>query len=55
MEHLPQHFLLELRNFFEQYKELENKKVVIDNFQDKDTACKVILEAIAFYKESFGK
>ncbi len=55
MEDLPQHFLLELRNFFEQYKVLENKKVEIDNFQDKDTACRIINEAIAFYKESFKK
>jgi inorganic pyrophosphatase len=55
MEDLPQHFLLELRNFFEQYKVLENKKVEIDNFQDKDTAYKVISEAISFYKETFGK
>ena len=53
MEDLPQHFLLELRNFFEQYKVLENKKVEIDNFQDKDTACKIISDAIDFYKESF--
>ena len=53
MEDLPQHFLLELRNFFEQYKVLENKKVEIDNFQDKDTACKVIKDAIEFYKENF--
>src|SRR5436189_1942517 len=35
MEELPQHFLLELKNFFEQYKVLENKKVAIDNFQDQ--------------------
>jgi inorganic pyrophosphatase len=55
VEDLPQHFLLELRNFFEQYKVLENKKVVIDNFQDKATACKVIEEAIALYKETFKK
>jgi inorganic pyrophosphatase len=55
MEDLPQHFLLELRNFFEQYKVLENKKVEIDNFQDKETAFRVINEAISFYKESFGK
>ncbi|MEO8406633.1 MAG: inorganic diphosphatase [Chitinophagaceae bacterium] len=55
MEDLPQHFLLELRNFFEQYKVLENKKVEIDNFQDQKTACKIIEDAIAFYKESFKK
>jgi len=53
MDDLPQHFLLELRNFFEQYKVLENKKVAIDNFQDQDTACRIILDAIAFYKENF--
>lgn len=52
-EDLPQHFLLELRNFFEQYKVLENKKVEIDNFQDKDTAYGVIRKAIGFYKENF--
>jgi inorganic pyrophosphatase len=52
---LPSHFLLELRNFFEQYKVLENKKVEIDNFQDKETACTIINEAIAYYKETFKK
>jgi inorganic pyrophosphatase len=55
MEDLPQHFLLELRNFFEQYKVLENKKVAIDNFQDKETAWRIIQEAIDFYRESFSK
>jgi inorganic pyrophosphatase len=55
MENLPQHFLMELRNFFEQYKVLENKKVVIDNFQDKDIAYRVIQDAINFYKENFLK
>ena len=52
---LPAHFLLELRNFFEQYKVLENKKVEIDNFQDKETALKIITEAINFYRENFKK
>lgn len=52
---LPQHFLLELRNFFEQYKVLENKKVEIDNFQDKGKAFQIIEDAIAFYKDTFGK
>ena len=55
MEELPDHFLLELRNFFEQYKVLENKKVEIDEFQDKAMACSIITEAIGFYKETFKK
>jgi len=55
VEDLPQHFLLELRNFFEQYKVLENKKVEIDNFQDIATAGRVINNAIALYKEKFKK
>ncbi len=55
MEELPNHFLLELKNFFEQYKVLENKKVEIDNFQNKATACSIINDAIGFYKETFNK
>lgn len=55
MEELPNHFLLELKNFFEQYKVLENKKVEIDNFQDKKIAFLIIEEAITFYKETFEK
>lgn len=55
MEELPHHFLLELRNFFEQYKVLENKKVEIDNFQDQLIAYRILNEAIAFYKETFKK
>jgi inorganic pyrophosphatase len=53
MDELPRHFLNELRNYFEQYKVLENKKVVIDNFQDKKTAELIIEDAITFYKEYF--
>ncbi len=55
MEELPQHFLLELKNFFEQYKVLENKKVAIDNFQDQFIACRIITEAINRYKEFYRK
>lgn len=53
MEALPPHFIHQLRNFFEQYKVLENKKVEIDNFQDADRACKVIRDAIAHYQDKF--
>ena len=50
---LPKHFLEVLKNFFEQYKVLENKKVEIDNFQDKATAYKVIEDSITMYKANF--
>ena len=55
MDDLPQHFLLELRNFFEQYKVLESKKVVIDHFQDAATACLIIEEAIRNYQKNFPR
>ena len=50
---LPPHFFAVLKNYFEQYKVLENKKVEIDDFQDKETAYKIIQEATRFYKETF--
>ncbi len=50
---LPGHFIAVLKNYFEQYKVLENKKVEIDEFQDKAAAYKVIEEAIALYKTKF--
>ncbi len=50
---LPTHFFAVLKNYFEQYKVLENKKVEIDEFQDKETAYKVIEESISFYKTKF--
>lgn len=52
---LPSHFFAQLKNYFEQYKVLENKKVEIDEFQDKESACKVVNEAIKLYKETFSK
>lgn len=55
VEELPSHFLAELKNYFEQYKVLENKKVEIDNFQDKAAALKIIEEALDFYKSNFKK
>ena len=52
---LPKHFIAVLRNYFEQYKVLENKIVEIDDFQDKSAAYKVIEAAISFYKTNFNK
>jgi len=55
VEELPRHFIAVLRNYFEQYKVLENKRVEIDEFQPREAAYKVIEDAIAFYKTSFPK
>lgn len=55
IEEMPKHFFSELRQFFEEYKKLENKTVSVNEFQDKATALKIIEEAIRFYKESFGE
>ncbi len=54
IEEMPKHFFSELRQFFEEYKKLENKSVSVNEFQDKATALKIVEEAISFYKENFG-
>lgn len=52
---LPAHFIAVLKNYFEQYKVLENKKVEIDDFQNKETAFKVIEDAIQLYTIRYPK
>lgn len=52
---LPQHFKAVLKNYFENYKVLENKVVEIDEFQNKEAAYKVINGAIELYKTKFAK
>jgi inorganic pyrophosphatase len=53
VEEMPEHFFKEVRHFFEDYKKLENKTVVVEEFGDKAMALKVIQQAIDFYKTSF--
>lgn len=55
VEDLPKHFIAVLKNYFENYKVLENKEVIIDEFQDKDAAYKIINQAIDKYTETFPK
>ena len=54
IEEMPRHFINELRNYFEQYKVLENKQVQIEEFQNKEIAYQIITEAIDLYKEKFA-
>jgi inorganic pyrophosphatase len=46
---LPEHFLRELRHFFEDYKKLENKTVEIENFQNAEVAKKIVTQSIEDY------
>jgi inorganic pyrophosphatase len=54
IDELPRHFISELRNYFEQYKVLENKQVQIEDFQDREKAYEIIKEAIDFYNQKFA-
>jgi inorganic pyrophosphatase len=52
---LANHFKLELKEFFESYKNLENKVVTVPEFQGKETAMKIISTSIDFYKQHYKK
>lgn len=52
---LPKSFHEEIVNFFEEYKKLERKTVDVEPLQDSIVAKKIIMEAIAFYKQTFNK
>lgn len=52
MNDLSAHTLKEIQNFFEIYKSLENKKVSVEDFKNKNEAIRIIQEAICSYSES---
>ncbi|MCW5923569.1 MAG: inorganic diphosphatase [Saprospiraceae bacterium] len=53
MDELPPHFTLELRHFFEEYKRLEKKTVVVENFQDTAKAHRIVQQSIEDYARKF--
>lgn len=54
IEELPEHFVREMRNFFEDYKKLEHKTVVVEEFQNRETAHLIIRQAMEDYRQKFG-
>jgi inorganic pyrophosphatase len=47
---LPSHLLRELRRFFEDYKALENKQVIVDDLLGPEDAVRIIREALDLYR-----
>jgi inorganic pyrophosphatase len=52
---LPPHTLLEMRRFFEDYKKLEHKEVIVEQFLGREPAYEIIEESIRLYNATFGE
>jgi inorganic pyrophosphatase len=48
---LPAHVLRELRRFFEDYKALEHKQVIVEDLLGPDEAVRIIREALELYRK----
>ncbi len=53
LNQLPPHTTVQLKRFFEDYKKLEHKNVVVEQFFEKDEAYRVINNSIELYKKKF--
>ncbi len=52
---LPPHTSVELKRFFEDYKKLEQKEVLVKDFLGKEKAYKIIEESLTMYKDNAEK
>lgn len=47
---LPPLFMSEMRNFFEDYKKLEHKEVIVEDFLGREMAIQILEEALELYQ-----
>ncbi len=55
IDELPAHRLTQVKRFFEDYKVLEKKTVVVEKFLDEYEARKIILQALTCYQDLKNK
>ena len=48
---LPPHTVVELQRFFEDYKKLEHKQVVVEQFLGREEAYRIVNDAVRLYAE----
>jgi inorganic pyrophosphatase len=53
IEELPPHILEQIHRFFEDYKKMEKKEVVVEKFLGKEKAFEILNESIALYNKTF--
>jgi inorganic pyrophosphatase len=51
IQELPPHTIVELKRFFEDYKKLEHKEVVVEDFLGRKEAYKVVNDAVELYEK----
>lgn len=54
IDQLPPHATVEMKRFFEDYKVLENKTVVVEDFMDREEAYRCIRRSQQIYRDTFG-
>jgi len=52
LSELPPHTIVELRRFFEDYKKLEHKHVIVEEFLGREDAYKVITNGLKLYNDN---
>jgi inorganic pyrophosphatase len=52
LSELPPHTLVELRRFFEDYKMLEHKNVIVEQFMNREKAFEIVNESMKLYQEN---
>ena len=52
LSELPPHTLVELKRFFEDYKKLEHKNVIVEQFMNKEKAFRIINESMKLYQDN---